>query len=144
MTSGRAVTLLLVEDDELDVMGVRRALAAQKIANPVVVARDGVEGFEFLRGENGRTKVEAPFIILLDLNMPRMNGVEFLEKIREDPELHTSIIFVLTTSDDDADVTRAYEQNIAGYIVKSDSGAGFSSAVKLIDYYWTIVELPGG
>lgn len=142
MTKGRLVSLLLVEDDELDVMGIQRALTDLKIANPVTVAADGVEALEHLRGENGREKLAAPYIILLDLNMPRMTGLEFLQEIRNDPQLRTAIVFVLTTSAADEDKVKAYNHNVAGYIVKADPTRSFQEPVKLIDYYWTIVELP--
>lgn len=142
MTGGQPVTLLLVEDDELDLMGIQRALEELKIKNPVLVAHDGVEALEHLRGENGRQKLAGPFIILLDLNMPRMNGIELLDELRGDPELRRSIVFVLTTSSADEDRVQAYEHNVAGYIVKADPKDGFREAIELIDFYWTIVALP--
>jgi len=138
----KPVTLLIVEDDEVDVMGIKRALDSLKVANPAIVADDGIEALEHLRGENGRKKLDQPFIILLDINMPRMNGVEFLEEIRSDPEFKKSIVFVLTTSESDADIMKAYDYNVAGYIVKSDAKASFLEAASLLSFYWTIVELP--
>jgi len=142
MAAGNLVTLLLVEDDEIDVMGIRRALDDLKIKNPVVVAYDGVEALDHLRGTNGRERISGPYIILLDLNMPRMNGIEFLDELRDDPRLHASVVFVLTTSAADEDRVNAYEHNIAGYIVKADPATSFRKAIELIDFYWTIVELP--
>jgi len=138
----KPVTLLIVEDDEIDVMGIKRALDSLKVANPIMVADDGIEALEILRGTNGREKLEQPFVILLDLNMPRMNGVEFLDEIRTDPELKKSIIFILTTSESDADIVQAYDYNVAGYIVKSDARASFMEAASLLNFYWTIVEMP--
>jgi len=138
----KPVTLLIVEDDELDVIGIRRALESLKVANPLIVANDGVEAIEYLRGENGREKLEQPFVILLDINMPRMNGIEFLKEIRSDPILKKSTVFVLTTSESDADIIGAYDYNVAGYIVKSDAKASFLEAASLLSFYWTIVELP--
>jgi CheY-like chemotaxis protein len=93
------VTFLIVEDDEVDIMALERSFDQLRIANKKIVAKDGVEGLEFLRGEGGRDRIEPPFIVLLDLNMPRMNGLEFLEEIRNDATLHKSVVFVLTTSD---------------------------------------------
>ncbi len=136
------VTLLLVEDDELDVMGIQRAFKTLKISNPLVVARDGVEALEQLRGEGGKPRLARPYLILLDLNMPRMNGIEFLQELRKDEALHASVVFVLTTSNADEDIVRAYDQNVAGYIVKADPINSFMEALRLIDCYWTIVELP--
>lgn len=142
MTPSKPVTLIIVEDDEIDVIGIKRALESLKVANPVIVADDGVEALEHLRGTNGRTKIAQPFVILLDINMPRMNGIEFLDEIRADPELKKSIVFILTTSESDADIMQAYDYNVAGYIVKSDAKASFMEAASLLSFYWTIVELP--
>lgn len=136
------VTFLVVEDDDVDVMALERAFKQLKIANKQCFARDGVEGLEYLRGQNGREKIAAPYIILLDLNMPRMTGLEFLEEIRKDEELKQSIVFVLTTSNDDRDRVSAYEKNVAGYIVKSDPTNGFMEAITMLDHYWRVVELP--
>jgi CheY-like chemotaxis protein len=140
MTS--TVHLLLVDDDEVDIQGLKRAFAKSRIANPITVAHDGIEALEFLRGENGRTKLPKPHLILLDLNMPRMNGLEFLEAIRADEELKPSIVFMITTSKADEDRARAYKHNVAGYIVKQDPANTFMQAVALLEHYWKIVEFP--
>lgn len=132
------VQVLLVEDNEVDVEGVRRAFRSQKIANPVLVARDGVEALAMLK----RGEVRRPFLVLLDLNLPRMGGIELLQKIRKDPELHDSIVFVLTTSASDEDKVASYQLNVAGYIVKSDVGQGFMRLIELLDHYWRVVEFP--
>ena len=140
--SHKTVTFFLVEDDDVDVMGFERALKRQKIANPLEVARDGVEALERLRGLNGKEKLEQPYIILLDLNMPRMNGLEFLQEIRHDEELHPAIVFVITTSRDEKDRLAAYDQNVAGYIVKSEPGDSIQQALDMLDHYWRVVEFP--
>ena len=136
----KAVTIILVEDDDVDVQGIRRAFKKNKIANPLKVARDGVEALEMLRGNGAETL--RPYLILLDINMPRMNGIEFLRELRNDSRLKDSIVFVLTTSRADEDRFDAYQFNVAGYIVKADAGAGFMKAVDLLDRYWKIVEFP--
>ncbi|ATP19163.1 MULTISPECIES: response regulator [Sphingomonadaceae] len=136
------VNLLLVEDDEVDVQGLKRAFAKSRIANPITVARDGIEALEVLRGENGQEKLPKPHLILLDLNMPRMNGIEFLEAIRADEELKGSVVFMITTSKADEDKARAYGHNVAGYIVKQDPANTFMEAVSLLEHYWRIVEFP--
>jgi len=136
------VNLLLVEDDEVDVQGLKRAFAKSRIANPITVARDGIEALEMLRGENGHEKLPKPHLILLDLNMPRMNGIEFLEAIRADEELKGSVVFMITTSKADEDKARAYGHNVAGYIVKQDPANTFMEAVSLLEHYWRIVEFP--
>lgn len=138
----RAVNLLVVEDDAVDLMAIQRGLKSMRIANPVTVARDGVEALECLRGLNGREKLPRPFLILLDLKMPRMDGLEFLAALRADPELSDSVVFVLTTSKYDEDVAAAYAKQIAGYIVKGTLADEFLRVVDLLEAYWRIVELP--
>ena len=136
------VNLLLVEDDEVDIQGMKRAFAKSRIGNPITIARDGIEALEFLRGENGRPKLPKPHLILLDLNMPRMNGLEFLEVIRADEDLKSSVVFMITTSKAEEDKARAYGHHVAGYIVKQDPANTFLQAVALLEHYWKIVEFP--
>lgn len=138
----KEVKLLLVEDDDVDVLAIKRAIKKLRIANDLYTAKDGIEALELLRGENGRAKLELPYIILLDLNMPRMGGLEFLDVIRSDPELNTAIVFVMTTSADEQDIFAAYSKHIAGYIVKSDAEQTFVKALEMLDNYWRIIELP--
>ncbi|MEO0425101.1 MAG: response regulator [Pseudomonadota bacterium] len=134
----KEVHILLVEDDQLDVTLLKRSFTKEKISNPISVAGDGIEALEMLR--DGR--VPKPYLILLDINMPRMNGHEFLQEVRQDPELHDAIVFVLTTSNDEEDRFRAYDRNVAGFLVKRNAGPGFLDAIKLIDAYWRVVEFP--
>lgn len=136
------VTVLLVDDDDVDVMAVKRAFRKAKIANPLLVARDGLEALAMLRGEDGHEAVPRPYIIILDLNMPRMDGFEFLGELRKDPKHHDAVVFVLTTSQADEDRAASYDMNVAGYIVKSDVGEGFLSVTELLDSYWRVVLLP--
>jgi len=138
------VSILVVDDDKVDAMSIKAALEENKISNPIYVARDGVEAFEMLRGASGTTKIPYPLLILLDLNMPRMNGIEFLKELRQDPKLHTTVVFVLTTSDDDKDKTAAYQQHIAGYLVKSKVGVDFINVVKLLEDFKIAVQFPSG
>lgn len=133
-----ALSVVLIEDNVVDVEAVRRALHRQKIANPVLVARDGREGLALLR--SGR--VERPFLILLDLNLPRMNGLEFLRELRADPELRDSVVFVLTTSKAEEDRAASYDEHVAGYMVKGSLGDGFRHLAELLNAYWRVVELP--
>jgi CheY-like chemotaxis protein len=135
----REISILIVEDDDVDVKGVKRALKKLKVLNPTVRARDGIEGLEILRDS---TKIQRPYIILLDINMPRMNGLEMLAELRSDPKLVDSIVFVLTTSKADEDKMAAYNKNIAGYIVKSEVSYGYLGVVEMLENYWRIVELP--
>lgn len=135
----KEVTILLVDDDDVDVMGIERALKKLKIGNPLVRARDGLEALELLRDPQA---VRRPYIVLLDLNMPRMSGLEMLAELRTDPRLHSAVVFVLTTSNDDEDKVKAYQQHVAGYIVKSQVGDGFLRVLEMLDHYWRVVELP--
>ena len=137
-TNYKHATILLVEDDDIDAMSVERAFKKLRIANPIIRAKDGMIALELLK--NGT--VTKPYIMLLDLNMPRMGGLELLTELRNDENLKNSVVFVLTTSKDDEDKLAAYNQNIAGYIVKEKLQHGFDELVKLLDHYWRLVELP--
>ena len=137
----KPVNILLVEDDNIDAKAFLRAMKKLKISNPVTVARDGVEGWELLKGE-GEVKIERPNLVIVDINMPRMNGIELVRKIRADSDLSNMIIFVLTTSNDDQDKFDAYDLHVAGYMLKSDMGRSFMGAVGLVEQYWRVVEFP--
>ena len=140
MLEPQTVQLLHVEDDDLCLMGLNRAFKAAKIANPVRFAHDGIEALEMLRGTNGRPRLPRPFLVLLDLNMPRMDGIEFLKEVRKDEELKKSIVFIMTTSDADEDKVKAYNLGVAGYILKSNPANAFLEATALLDTYWRVVE----
>lgn len=139
---GREVTILLVEDDDGDAKMVQRAFSKAGIANPLVRAIDGVEALEVLRGDNGRAPLRLPYVLLVDINMPRMGGLVLMRTLRADPELKNTVAFILTTSKHDADKMAAYELNVAGYIVKENAGADFLDFVQLIGGYVRVVELP--
>jgi CheY-like chemotaxis protein len=130
--------ILLVEDDEIDAMSVFRAFKSLRVCNPIVRAKDGIEALELL--ENGT--ISRPYVILLDLNMPRMGGVEFLQELRKHEKFNSSVVFVLTTSKADEDKMAAYDLHIAGYIVKESLQSDFGELVKMLDHYWKLVELP--
>ncbi|WP_203290737.1 response regulator [Maricaulis parjimensis] len=138
----RVVTILLVEDDDIDAEAVQRSLTKRRLANPVIRARNGREALDMLRGKTDGVTVRAPFIILLDLNMPVMNGLEFLAEVRADPVLHSAVIMVLTTSNAERDRAEAYEHNVAAYILKARAGMEFEAALELVDCYWRYVEFP--
>jgi|TARA_B110000008_G_scaffold160511_1_gene161203 CheY-like chemotaxis protein len=134
----KPASILLVEDDDIDAMSVQRAFQRMKIANPIVRAKDGIEALDILL----KGGIEQPYLILLDLNMPRMGGLELLDTIRNNPQLELSVVFVLTTSKDDEDKIKAYKHHVAGYIVKEKLDEGFEQLVKMLDHYWRLVELP--
>lgn len=137
------LNVLLVEDDDVAAEAVSRSFTKYNLDFPITHASDGVEALDILLNEHPEKNIEKPFIILLDLNMPRMNGFEFLESLRSDERIADSIIFVLTTSNADTDRTRAYNENIAGYMVKSALGPQFANMVRLIENYRDAVQLPG-
>jgi CheY-like chemotaxis protein len=135
----KMLNILLVEDDEVDVMNVNRAFKKNNIKNPLWTAPNGLAALEMLR------KDEIPRerrLVLLDLNMPKMNGIEFLRELREDPELRHTPVVVLTTSDDERDRVDAYNLNVAGYILKPVTLVNFVEAMATLNKYWTLVELP--
>ena len=111
---GRARKVLLVEDDQVDVMNVQRAFRKSHILNPLYIAADGVEALELLRAGNVPAR---GLLVLLDLNMPRMSGIEFLREVRRDADLKHLPVVILTTSDDERDRVEAYKLNVAGYIL---------------------------
>lgn len=140
--AGAEVNILLVEDDVVDVKALRRAFAALQITNPLYVASDGVEALRILRGTAGQGPLPRPYLILLDINVPRMNGIECLREIRRDERLRDAIVFVLTTSGADRDKRAAYQLNVAGYIIKSALETGFMDAISMLKHYWRVVEFP--
>jgi CheY-like chemotaxis protein len=135
--------LLHVEDDDLCIMGLARAFEAAKFANPVSYAHDGIDALHMLRGTNGRRRFPRPYLVLLDLSMPRMGGVEFLQQLRMDEDLKKSIVFIMTTSGADEDKVEAYNLGVAGYILKTRANA-FLEATALLHTYLRVVEFPAG
>ena len=135
----KMLNILLVEDDEVDVMNVRRAFKKNNICNPLWIAGNGLEGLEMLRGSEIPRERR---LVLLDLNMPRMNGIEFLRELRADPELRSVPVVVLTTSDDERDRVEAYHLNVAGYILKPVTLMNFVEAMATLNKYWSLVEMP--
>ncbi|MGA2808086.1 MAG: response regulator [Terracidiphilus sp.] len=130
--------LLVVDDDDLTAESLQRSLKKISSVFHVVPAEDGQEALDILFGRSMK-RIERPFIVLLDLNMPRMNGFEFLKELRADERFRGSVVFVLSSSDADLDIYRAYDQCVAGYMVKTIVGSQFSQIAKmLIEYSETI------
>ena len=130
-------TILLVEDDRVDIMTVQRALKKNEIGNPLYIARTGLEALDMLRGENGRDPISPPpALILLDLNLPKMSGIEFLRELREDPHLKDLRIIVLTSSNEPKDRAAAFEYDVDDYIVKPHSFDEFTRAIATILALW--------
>lgn len=142
MSNPSQLTVFLIDDDDVACESVERSFKKHDIPYPIVTAHDGKEALEILRGQHPSKKIALPLVILLDLNMPRMNGFEFLQELRADPALSSHVVFVLTTSNDDNDRARAYAEHIAGYMVKSMVGPQFSKLTNLLQSYRSAVNLP--
>ncbi len=129
--------ILLVEDDRVDIMTVQRALTRNNVSNPLYIARTGLEALGMLRGEGFRKIDPPPALILLDLNLPRMSGTEFLKELRADPELRSLKIIVLTSSNEPSDKAVAFKYDVDDYIVKPHSFDEFTKAIGTILAFWT-------
>lgn len=139
MTAAKPLHILLVEDDQIDQMNVKRAFERNKIVNPLYIAENGLEALDMLR--DGRVPHERR-LILLDLNMPKMNGIEFLKSLRADEALSATPVVVLTTSNDEQDKVDAYDLNVAGYLLKPVTFTNFVELTAALNKYWTLVEMP--
>jgi CheY-like chemotaxis protein len=135
----RVINILLIDDDEVDVMTVKRAFARANISNPIFVATNGVEGLEMLRKDAIPARRR---LVLLDINMPKMNGIEFLRELRTDPELQHVCVVALTTSNADRDRVEAYKLNVAGYLLKPVTFQQFAEVMATINKYWALMEMP--
>jgi CheY-like chemotaxis protein len=132
----KALDILLVEDDEVDVMNVERSFKKNKIRHHLRHAADGIKALEMLREDSAKL----PQIILLDINMPRMSGLEFLKVLRADPRLKSITVFIMSTSSDSFDKETAYQYNVAGYIVKPLSAEKFNQSIAKMAAFWDICE----
>lgn len=130
--------ILLVEDGRVDTMITQRAFKELKIPNQLLATGNGEEALEYLKDEN----TEKPCLVLLDLNMPRMNGIEFLEIIKQDDNLKKIPVIILTTSNEEKDKIESFRLSVAGYMVKPIEYHQFVEMIKTIDVYWTTSELP--
>jgi len=130
--------ILLVEDDNIDALTVKKALSDLKVTNYLVHTSNGEEALEYLTD----TDNPKPCIILLDLNMPRMNGIEFLKHVKANDSLKKIPVVVLTTSRDEQDVIETFQLNVAGYMIKAVDYKKFVETIRAIDLYWTLSEIP--
>ncbi|MFD2786521.1 response regulator [Hymenobacter rubripertinctus] len=134
-------TILLVEDDQLDIMNVQRELRKNNVTVPLHVARNGREALDMLRGEAGQDKIPHPNVVMLDLNMPRMNGLELLEILRSDPEFVNLNVFITTTSDLETDRLKAQHLAVSGYIIKPLSFDSFGEGGTTVDGFSLFLDL---
>lgn len=135
----RMINILHVDDDEIDVMNVQRAFVKANSRNHLFHAEDGIVALEMLRAG---TVPRERRMVLLDVNMPRMSGIEFLEALRADAELHSTPVVMLTTSEEERDRVQAYDRHVAGYHVKPLKFAAFVELITALDRYWTLAEMP--
>jgi CheY-like chemotaxis protein len=135
------LTILLVDDDEVDVRTITRSLRKRRIDNEIVHAENGRVALDLLQGR-GPEPVPWPYVVLLDIRMPEMDGFEFLAAIRQDPALASTVVFVLTTSDEQRDMVAAYGHQVAGYIVKTEAGENFIDMVAMLEQFSLTVRFP--
>ncbi|WP_187260983.1 response regulator [Pontibacter beigongshangensis] len=140
--SDKKVNILLVEDDYLDIMNVERELKKINVNHPIHVARNGKEALNMLRGGEGEARISpAPSVILLDINMPKMNGLEFLAELRREPEFSHIPVFIMTTSNEESDRFEAQRLNVAGYIVKPLTFDSFNKSHSSLDSFSLFLDL---
>jgi CheY-like chemotaxis protein len=135
-------SLLIVDDDDVDVMNVKRALKKNDLSLPTDRAANGLEALEFLNQKFQASGSVDKLLILLDLNMPKMNGIEFLREMRSDQRFKVVPVIVLTTSDQQKDLEAAYDLNVAGYIVKPVEFQSFVEAMRIVNCYWSLCAMP--
>lgn len=135
----RVTNIVLIDDDAVEVMNVKRALTRAHTQHQLFIAGDGLEGLALLRDGSVPTDRR---LVLLDVNMPRMNGLEFLRALRADPLLQATPVVILTTSADERDRREAYRLNVAGYFLKPVTSVAFFELMSALDRYWSLVEMP--
>lgn len=138
----QTLSLLLVDDDDVAAEAVVRGLRKHDVPWPIVAAENGHAALQILRSQCPTRHIAKPYLVLLDLNMPRMNGFEFLQELRADSELRATLVFVLSTSDSDRDRARAYDNNVAGYMVKSGLGPQLKGLAQFLIEYRAAIVLP--
>lgn len=144
MKKTQEISIMVVDDDNLDIENIHRAFLKNNMINPLCVAYDGVDAWEKLTGENGVEQLSPlPKIMVLDINMPRMNGLELLGKMRANDILKSMMVFILTTSDDDKDIIKPHNLNVAGYLLKPVLFKDFMNNMVAMERYWLLIEYPG-
>ncbi len=136
------ISVLLVEDDNVDYMNVKRAFKKNELTYPLYRAENGLDALDMLRGNRQSEFSKPPNIILLDINMPQMNGIEFLKELRLDPQLKNTVVIILTTSNDEKDLFDAYNLAVQGYILKPVTFDAFQKAIATLNDYWILCETP--
>ena len=139
----KPIEILLVEDSPADILITREAFQDARLTNAIHVVEDGVQALEFLHREGSYASAPRPDLILLDLNLPRKNGREVLAEIKENPEFKSIPVVILTTSNADEDILKAYDLHANCYVVKPVGFDNFLKAVQSIENFWfSVVKLP--
>ena len=141
-TLEKQIQIVLIDDDDVDVEAVGRLLRLHALPYKLVTFSNGSDAKNALAGRFGHELMRQPYLILLDLNMPRMNGIELLDWLRTQPHLRRSIVFAFTTSEAQQDCRAAYDRQVAGYLVKSHLGAGYIELVNMLDTYTQSILFP--
>lgn len=141
-TAEQQVQIILIDDDEVDVEAVARLLRKRGLPYDLVIFSNGSDAKNALAGSFGQDLAKQPYLILLDLNMPRMNGIELLDWLRTQPHLCRSIVFAFTTSEAQQDCRAAYDRQVAGYLVKSHLGSGYAALARMLDTYTQNILFP--
>lgn len=136
------MNIFLIEDNDLDVELLKRGLKKLGAGGSLVRAKDGMEALEILTEDVTKRTLPRPHVILLDINMPRMNGHEFLEELRQNEEIQDARVFVFTTSNSGKDINLAYRNNASGYIVKPNSSMELRNVLETLQHFWSICEHP--
>jgi CheY-like chemotaxis protein len=142
LSSGKPLHIILIEDDEIDAEAIERAFHVLGVAVKTTRFVDGRMALDALHSAWGTQLQNEPHVILLDLNMPRMSGIAFLDELRKEPVLRRSIVFALTGSELDEDKVAAYDRRVAGYLVKTHLGHDYSALRELLDIYYQAIEFP--
>jgi CheY-like chemotaxis protein len=140
--AAQQVQIVLIDDDEVDVEAVARLLRKHRLPYDLVTFNNGSDAKTALAGSFGQELARQPYLVLLDLNMPRMNGIELLDWLRAQPHLCRSIVFAFTTSEAQQDCKAAYDRQVAGYLVKSHLGSGYSALARMLDTYTQNIHFP--
>lgn len=144
MTESTPITLVVVEDNELDLEKIMRAYKRLETANRLVHFDNGIDALAALRGDGPGEKLAPTCVVVLDLNLPKITGFEFLSELRCDRRISKTPVLVLTTSERSTDVQKAYDFNVAGYLVKPIDINQMYETFKTLNEYWSINQLPPG
>lgn len=135
-------SFLIIEDDDVDAKSLERALTKARLTNQIFRAYDGIEAMAMLRGDGKYIPPLQPCVLIVDINMPRMSGIELIRNIRNDSNLKNMVVFILTTSNSAVDKMAAYDLSIAGYILKEKVGKSFADLTTFLEQYVKMIELP--